>query len=151
MPRPRLSSPRRRARPKGSGSSATRRPDRAQGLLPLQPATRSGAQKVRQPDHQPPIGRRVAKFLLLLTTAVVLANAVAGERGLGQTTRARQKYQQLADAIARLQRENRQLARQADRLRHDPSTIEELARRELGLIRPGEQLFIITEQPPSGR
>ena len=150
MPRPRAPFPRRRSQPKTTGSSATRRADRAQGLLPLQPATRSGAQKVRPPDTQPPIGRRLVKFLLLLTAAVLLANAVAGERGLVQTARVRREYQHLADSVARLQQENRGLAQQADRLRHDPSAIEELARRQLGLIRPGEQLFIITERPLSG-
>ncbi len=93
----------------------------------------------------------MAKFLLLLTAAVLLANAVAGERGLVQTARARREYQHLANSVARLQQENRQLAQQADRLRHDHSAIEEVARRELGLIRPGEQLFIITERPLSDR
>jgi cell division protein FtsB len=87
---------------------------------------------------------------LILTAAVLLANAVAGERGLIQTARVQREYQHLADSVARLQHENRGLAQQADRLRHDLSAIEELARRELGLIRPGEQLFIITERPRSG-
>ncbi len=61
--------------------------------------------------------------------------------------RVRREYDQLTESVARLRRENRQLALQADRLRHDPAAIEELARRELGLIRPGEQLFIITDRP----
>ena len=144
---PRLSSPRRRSRRKALGPSATRRPDWAQGILPFHPPTRSGAQKIRHSDERPPIGRRLARFLLVLTAAVLLANAIAGERGLVQTATARRAYLQLADSVARLQRENRQLALQADRLRRDPSAIEELARRELGLIRPGEQLFIITDRP----
>ena len=87
------------------------------------------------------------RFLLILTATVLLANGIAGERGLVQTARARRKYRELSETVARLQRENRQLALQADRLRHDPSAIEELARGELGLIRPGEQLFIITDRP----
>ena len=144
---PRLSSPHRRSRRKAPGSSATRRPDQAQGILPLRPPTRSGAQKIRNSDERPPIGRRLARFLLVLTAAVLLANAITGERGRIQTTKVRREHQQLAESIARLQRENRQLALQADRLRYDPSAIEELARRELGLIRPGEQLFIITDRP----
>ncbi len=93
------------------------------------------------------MGRRVARFLLVLTAAILLANAVAGERGLVQSARVRREYQHLAESVARLPAENRQLALQADRLRHDPSAIEELARGELGLIRPGEQLFIITDRP----
>ena len=112
----------------------------------MRPPARSGAQKVRKRDD-PPIGRRLTKFLLALTAAVLLANAIAGERGLLQTARVRREYQQLTESVARLRRENRQLALQADRLRHDPAAIEELARRELGLIRPGEQLFIFADRP----
>ena len=147
---PRLSPLHRRSRRKASGSSATRRPDRAQGILPFRPTTGSDAQKIRHSDERPPIGRRLARFVLVLTTAVLLANAIAGERGLVRTTRVRRERQQLAESVARLQRENRHLALQADRLRHDPSAIEELARRELGLIRPGEQLFIITDRRVPG-
>ena len=119
-------------------------------MLPFRPPTGSGAQRIRNSDERPPIGRRLARFLLVLTAAVLLANAIAGERGLVRTTRVRREHRQLAESVAQLRRENRQLALQADRLRHDPSAIEELARRELGLIRPGEQLFIIADRPVPG-
>ena len=89
----------------------------------------------------------MARSLLVLTAAVLLANAIAGERGLVQSARVRREHQQLAESVVRLQEENRQLSLQAERLRHDPSAIEELARGELGLIRTGEQLFIITDRP----
>jgi len=95
----------------------------------------------------PPIGRRLTRFLLALIAAILLANAIAGERGLLQIARVRREYQDLTESVAQLRRENRQLARQADRLRHDPSAVEELARRELGFIRPGEQLFLFTDRP----
>lgn len=88
--------------------------------------------------------------LLWLTTAVLIANALVGDRGLVQTVNVRRAHQQLADSITRLQHENRRLARQAERLRHDRSAIVELARGELGLIQPGEQLFIITDRPILG-
>ena len=45
---------------------------------------------------------------------------------------------------------NVRLAGQARRLREDPTAIEEVARRELGLIRPGEKVFIIKDVPPPG-
>ena len=38
---------------------------------------------------------------------------------------------------------------QVRRLTEDPSAIEEIARRELGLIRPGERVFIIKDLPPA--
>ncbi|MGE3405088.1 MAG: septum formation initiator family protein [Vicinamibacterales bacterium] len=37
---------------------------------------------------------------------------------------------------------------EARRLREDPSAIEDIARRELGLIRPGEKLFILKDIAP---
>jgi cell division protein FtsB len=76
-----------------------------------------------------------------------VANAIVGERGLVKTARARREHLELAESIARLRQENRRLALQADRIRRDPSAIEALARGELGLIHPGEQLFIITDRP----
>ena len=85
-----------------------------------------------------------------LTLAIIAANGVAGDQGLIQTVKMRHERQQLADAIARLQEENRRLALQAERLRNDPAAIEKIARGELGLIRPGERLFIVTDRPVPG-
>jgi cell division protein FtsB len=44
------------------------------------------------------------------------------------------------------------LREDARRLREDPAAIEEIARRELGLMSPGEKLFIIRNvEPPAGK
>ena len=59
--------------------------------------------------------------------------------------KARQQYQSLETSLARARVENAQLREQARQLREDPQAIEEIARRELGLIRPGEKLFIIKD------
>jgi cell division protein FtsB len=61
--------------------------------------------------------------------------------------RARQEHDRLAASIARVRAENARLREEARRLREDPAAIEEVARRELGLIRPGEKVFIIKELP----
>lgn len=86
----------------------------------------------------------------VLTLVIIVANGVAGDRGLIQTVKMRRERRDMAEAIARLHEDNRRLAQQAARLRDDPSAIEELARDELGLIRPGESLFIISERPVPG-
>jgi len=87
---------------------------------------------------------------LIFITLVVLVDALVGEKGSLATIRARREYDELADQIARTRAENGQLREAARKLREDPATIEELARRELGLIRPGETLFIIKDvAPPS--
>jgi cell division protein FtsB len=63
--------------------------------------------------------------------------------------RARDERQALAVAIERQRLENRRLREEARRLAEDPSAIEEIARRELGLIRPGEKVFILRDLSPT--
>ena len=62
--------------------------------------------------------------------------------------RARQEYDELAAKIARQRAENLRLRDEARRLREDSATIEEIARRDLGLIRPGEKIFIVKDVAP---
>jgi cell division protein FtsB len=79
---------------------------------------------------------------------VILVDALVGDRGLVAMLRARREHDELTGAIARQRAENARLRQEARQLREDPSTIEEIARRELGLIRPGEKVFIITDAAP---
>ena len=88
-------------------------------------------------------------ILLLIFAAAIVLDAMVGERGLLATLRARREYSELQATIARERAENARLAEQARRLREDPRTIEEVARRELGLIKPGEKVFIIKDVRPA--
>jgi cell division protein FtsB len=87
--------------------------------------------------------RRTVQLALVFVTLVLVINALVGERGLMETLRARRQHQELVSSIDRLRAENARLREEARRLRSDPATIEALARKELGLIKPGELLFII--------
>jgi cell division protein FtsB len=84
-------------------------------------------------------GRRVARYVLGFVTVVLVIDAIVGEKGLLTLLKARRDFHAV---------ENTQLREDARRLREDPTAIEELARRELGLIKPGEKLFIIRDVPP---
>ncbi|MGE0363597.1 MAG: septum formation initiator family protein [Vicinamibacterales bacterium] len=94
--------------------------------------------------------RRLARYGLMVLTAVVLIDAVVGEKGLLALMRARGDYRELQSSLRAVRAENQRLREQARRYREDPVTIEELARKDLGLIKPGEKLFIIRDQPPAG-
>lgn len=87
-------------------------------------------------------------MLLLLAAAVIIADSLVGDRGLLAMLRARREYDELSMTIDRERAENARLRDQVRRLRTDPKAIEEVARRDLGLIRPGEKLFIIRDVPP---
>jgi cell division protein FtsB len=93
-------------------------------------------------------GRRVARYVLGFVTVVLVIDAIVGEKGLLTLLKARRDFHAVEQSLQRARRENTQLREDARRLREDPTAIEELARRELGLIKPGEKLFIIRDVPP---
>jgi cell division protein FtsB len=109
---------------------------------------RANRKKSAPPKHSSP-SRRIGRILLLLFVGVIVLDALVGDRGLLATLRARREYHELAATIARERAENSRLADQARRLRDDPRTIEEVARRELGLIKPGEKVFIVKDVGPA--
>ncbi len=94
-------------------------------------------------------GRRVVHWVLLGFIGIIVLDSLVGDRGLMATLKARREYHELTDSIARQRAENTRLADQARRLKEDPRTIEEVARRELGLIKPGEKVFIVKDVGPA--
>jgi len=88
---------------------------------------------------------RILGALFCLIVCVMVVDALVGDQGLIARMRARRQYNQLAGDLARIRSENAGLREEARRLREDPAAIEELARRELGLMSPGETLFIIKD------
>ncbi len=95
--------------------------------------------------------KRLLHVGLLLVAIVIVLDALAGDRGLLAMLRVRGQYRTLTATLARERAENARLADQARRLREDPTAVEEVARRELGLIKPGEKVFIIKDVPASKR
>ena len=77
---------------------------------------------------------------LCFAACVLAVNALIGERGLSETLRARNDFRSSVAELSRLQFENARLADTVHRLRQDATTIESVARAELGLIRQGEIL-----------
>jgi len=83
--------------------------------------------------------------VLLFIGCVVFIDALVGEKGLLETVKKRQEFRALEQSIQGARTENEQLRQESKRLRKDPTAIEDLARRELGLIKPGEHLFIVKD------
>ena len=97
-------------------------------------------------------GRRFLTALFFFVVCVLAVDALVGDQGVMATMRARKQYDELAVDLARIRAENASLREDARRLREDPAAIEEIARRELGLMSPGEKLFIIRDVvPPAGK
>ena len=93
-------------------------------------------------------GRRLARYVLGFVTVILVIDAIVGEKGLLALLKARRDFSAVEQALDQARRSNIQLREDARRLREDPTAIEEMARRELGLIKPGEKLFIIKDAAP---
>jgi cell division protein FtsB len=90
--------------------------------------------------------RRIVHLVLLFVAAVLFINAVVGEGGVVVRQRRRNEYNQLMSELDRLKSANAAMREQNRRLRDDPDALEEAARRDLGLMKRGETVFIIKDQ-----
>ena len=91
---------------------------------------------------------RAVPFFLVLITVVLLGNAIVGDRGLTALIRANDESVAISTTITMLRAENDDLREDVRELRENTHGVEALARGELGLITPGETMFIVGETPP---
>ena len=115
----------------------------------LKDQPKAPARRKTTTSPQPGRSRTIAYWLLVFAASVIVLDGFFGERGLVAMLRARHEYDELAASIARQRAENVRLRDEARRLRDDPAAIEEIARRELGLIKPGEKVFIVRDVVPA--
>ena len=94
-------------------------------------------------------GRRAVQYLLVFIGCVLVLDALVGEKGLVEMLKKRQEHRAAEQALADVRSDNARLREEVRSLQEDASAIEDLARRELGLIKPGEKLFIIKDVPPT--
>jgi cell division protein FtsB len=111
------------------------------------PDTPRAIRRINDTANRRARNRRILHLSLLLVVVIIVLDALAGDRGLLAMLRVRRQYTALAATLAKDRAVNARLAEQARRLLDDPNAVEEVARRELGLIRPGEKVFIIKDVP----
>jgi cell division protein FtsB len=93
---------------------------------------------------------RAIRVALVVIGCVLVIDSLVGDKGLLAMIEARQQYGRLEQSLAEARTENARLREEARSLREDPAAIEAIARRELGLMKPGEKLFIIKDVGPAG-
>ena len=118
-------------------------------ITPL-PRRKTGPEPLRRrkaPLVQPPARgrRRLLNAALIFVAVVLTTDALVVDKGFLVTTRARQEAQLEAARLAALKEENARLREEKRRLNEDPATIEAEARRQLGLAKPGEVMFILKD------
>lgn len=94
--------------------------------------------------------RRLLRPGLALVTLVLVADALVGENGWFERGVEQERLRTLTAQRERTRQENAALAERIRRLKvEDPAVIEDLARARLGMLKPGEVLFVegTTAQP----
>lgn len=103
--------------------------------------------RLRTPQEARAWRRKVTGYALFFAAFVLMVNALVGENGYLATMQARSQHEQLTDALARLRIKNQQLRDQIKDLRTNPAALEEAARRELNMIKPGETMVVVKDAP----
>jgi cell division protein FtsB len=95
-------------------------------------------------------GGRTVLAVMVFVMAAMIVDGLFGDRGLLALVRVREQHAALQAAVQAAREENDRLKAAVQRMRDDPAAIEEEVRRSLGLIRPGEKLFILKDVPSPG-
>ena len=85
-------------------------------------------------------------LLLLILAAGLLFLSLQSYQGLQQIQSLAQKREGLIRDNQDLNRKNQSMYREINRLKQDPLYLEEVARKEFGLVRPDEIIFFLEEE-----
>jgi len=91
----------------------------------------------------------VVQYALVFIGCVLVIDALVGDKGVLQMMKKRQEVQAMDARLAAARAENARLRGLIKRLKEDPAAVEDRARRDLMLIKPGEKLFILRDAPPA--
>jgi cell division protein FtsB len=117
--------------------------------FPDRPTSWHDMSQAQQPDQARPSAFRLTRrglLLMLLLFGLTAMSVYPLRQYVTQHQRAEQlatKQQVLAAEVERLERERARL--------QDPEYVEQLAREDLYMARPGEEAWVITGEPPSER
>jgi cell division protein FtsB len=90
--------------------------------------------------------RKGLAILLIGLIILVWYFALFGEKGVIKIIRLKQERDRIIADVNRMQEENKRLQEEIRRLREDSRYLESVARRDLGLIKENEILFIFEEK-----
>ena len=98
-------------------------------------------------------GKNILKFslLALLFLGLVVAWLGFGERGFIHLYRMDRERQTYLEKINALERENRELLDEIRLLRSDRDYVEDLGRREMGLVKEDEIIYRVETKKDSGK
>ena len=100
------------------------------------------------------MGWGVARFLIVFVVLFAVGVGVIsifGTQGWLAYRKLENEAVQLRSEVEQLEAHRQSLVRELDALRNDPAYIELLARQRLGLVRPGERVVQLPQEPQAGK
>ncbi len=91
--------------------------------------------------------RENAAAFLWIGLALLAVQDIFGTHGVLAMRRSQREAAEIRKEIQKLNDENRQLQDRVKDLKSDPQAIEQIAREEMGLARPGELIFKLPPKP----
>lgn len=85
--------------------------------------------------------KRFLKICVVLVVIALLWVVFAPRSGIFSLWKKRQELQRLQQQTVQLQKDNEVLEKDIDRLQNDPEYLEEIARKEYGLLKKNERVF----------
>jgi cell division protein FtsB len=121
-------------------------PERPEGESAPRPNGPRVRRRVRPTTADKQKRKKLWTYGLLLLSAALMVNALIGEKGYLANLQAKQEYQDASQSVEQLKAENARLTEEARRLQSDPRALEDAARSQLGLIKPGETLITLRDR-----
>jgi cell division protein FtsB len=93
---------------------------------------------------------RKKRFLLVIVGFLVILGFLSffGEKGILHLLRLKKELAGIKEANQQMEVENQKLKEEVERLRHEKRYLEEIARKELGMVKEGEIIYQF--EPPKG-
>jgi cell division protein FtsB len=85
--------------------------------------------------------------LAILFLAAIILDAFFSDSGILRVWQLEREYKALNEEINRIEAENQALQEQIDILRVNPDAVEDVAREELNLALPGEDVYLFSREP----
>lgn len=101
--------------------------------------------RANEPTNLQTLWHGYGRIVLALCIAALVVHDVFGTHGYLALRRTKQEIEKVQKDIARLNKENAELAEEVQELRTDPNKIEKIARDGLGLAKPGEVIIKIPQ------
>lgn len=94
---------------------------------------------------------RKKRFLLLFLCLLLILGffALFGDKGVLHLLRLRKELTRIKETNVKIEEENEKLKEEARRLQHEKRYIEEIARKELGMVKEGEIVYQFESPGPA--